>query len=211
MTLDAHFASISRPTAAAILRMTLTECGPTNSIAVLAHRGARLDRPENTIPAYRSAVEVGANFIEIDIRTTSDGRLVLMHDRTVDCTTTGAGLLAGMAFAEIRALGTGKDFPAFQGTIVATIDEAMDVIQGAGTGRLSRLQGCERRTACRSHRMTRAQRSCRELCRQGSADTSARATPRLKAMPEAESPAVLKDLISTLHLDVAAFDDHDFK
>src|SRR5438309_1329591 len=85
---------------------------------VISHRGEHLHHAENTLDAYRAAFEVGADFIEVDVRTTRDGRLVLMHDATVDRTTSGHGNVAEMTFSEIRALDDAK---------VPTLDEAMDL------------------------------------------------------------------------------------
>jgi glycerophosphoryl diester phosphodiesterase len=48
---------------------------------VIAHRGASWDKPENTLPAFRRAIEVGADFVELDVHATRDGRLVVVHDR----------------------------------------------------------------------------------------------------------------------------------
>ena len=56
-------------------------------VAVISHRGEHLHHPENTLPAFRAALEAGADFIEVDVRTTSDGKLVVMHDGTVDRST----------------------------------------------------------------------------------------------------------------------------
>ena len=73
-------------------------------IRVVAHRGgALLGPPENTIPAIEKAIEVGADLIEIDIRQTSDGHLVLMHDATVNRTTNGSGPVSAMTLDEVLA------------------------------------------------------------------------------------------------------------
>ena len=56
-------------------------------VAVIAHRGEHLHHAENTLPAYQAAIDSGADFVEVDVRTTSDGKLVIMHDATVDSQT----------------------------------------------------------------------------------------------------------------------------
>ena len=59
----------------------------TRRVVVIAHRGEHLHHPENTTPAFEEAVRLGADYIEVDVRTTADGKLVLSHDGTVDrCT-----------------------------------------------------------------------------------------------------------------------------
>jgi len=63
---------------------------------VVAHRGAGAAAPENTMEAYRLAVEMGADAIELDVHLTSDGKLAVMHDETVDRTTDLTGWVAEM-------------------------------------------------------------------------------------------------------------------
>src|SRR4051812_14588222 len=87
----------------------------------VAHRGANRVAPENTLPAYEAAIALGCDYVEIDVRATRDGHLVLLHDRTVDRTTDGTGHAAEMDFATIRALDAGVKFgDAFRGTRVPT-------------------------------------------------------------------------------------------
>ena len=74
-------------------------------IRVVAHRGGvALGPPENTLPAIAKAIEVGADLIEVDIRETADGTLVLMHDNTVDRTTDGRGLISELTADAIARL-----------------------------------------------------------------------------------------------------------
>ena len=63
------------------------------NIWVAAHRGFSEKYPENTMEAFRAAVELGVDQIETDVRITADGELVLHHDATLDRTTTGTGLV----------------------------------------------------------------------------------------------------------------------
>src|SRR5947209_4506366 len=65
--------------------------GQSRHVVVIAHRGEHLSHPENTIAAFQAAVDAGADFFELDVRTTSDGKFVLMHDSTVDRMTNGHG------------------------------------------------------------------------------------------------------------------------
>lgn len=97
---------------------------PASGIA--AHRGASATRPENTIAAFREAVRLGAGQIELDIRTTADGQLVVMHDATVDRTTSGHGHVSELTLAQIRELDAGGwKGPAFRGERVPTLAEAL--------------------------------------------------------------------------------------
>src|SRR6202041_577186 len=80
------------------------------TIKVISHRGEHLHHPENTIPAFQAAIDAGADYFEADVRTTSDGKLVLMHDNKVDRTTGATGLVKDMTFDQIRALDAGAKF-----------------------------------------------------------------------------------------------------
>lgn len=104
---------------------------PAGPMGACAHRGDVRHAPENTLPAFRSAVEKGAHMIEFDVAPTRDGKLVLMHDATVDRTTDGTGRVDALSFDEIRALDAGAWFgPDFAGTRVPTLEEALAVIPG---------------------------------------------------------------------------------
>lgn len=69
---------------------------------VVAHRGARTQRPENTLAAFALALQQGADALETDLRFTRDGHIVLHHDATLDRTTTGSGPLAEHTLAELK-------------------------------------------------------------------------------------------------------------
>ncbi len=94
-----------------------------------AHRGDNKVAPENTIPAFQSAVAKKAPMIEFDVQMTKDNALVIMHDPTVDRTTNGKGKIVDLTFDEIRALDAGGWFdPKFKGIKVPTLKEVLDVI-----------------------------------------------------------------------------------
>ena len=78
--------------------------GPAPTPWIAAHRGQWRDNPENSIPGILDAIKDGADMVEIDISSTKDGQLVLMHDKTVDRTTNGTGNVADMTFEEIKKL-----------------------------------------------------------------------------------------------------------
>ena len=75
-----------------------------NKIVVIAHRGDHTIAPENSLMAIQNAINDGADYVELDIRTTNDGKLVLMHDGTVDRMTNGKGNINELSFDTIRAL-----------------------------------------------------------------------------------------------------------
>jgi len=73
-------------------------------VLIAAHRGAHLDAPENSLEAFRQTIDMGIDIIELDVRCTKDGQLVVIHDRTVDRTTNGKGAVDSLTFDEIRKL-----------------------------------------------------------------------------------------------------------
>lgn len=75
-----------------------------NRFVVVAHRGDHTAAPENTLTALRNASKAGADYMEIDLRTTRDGHIVMMHDRDIDRTTDGKGRVADLTLKEIKAL-----------------------------------------------------------------------------------------------------------
>ncbi len=75
-----------------------------------AHRGASARAPENTLEAFRLAMEAGAGGLELDVHMSSDGEVVVIHDATVDRTTDGSGAVAGMTLDELRGLDAGYSF-----------------------------------------------------------------------------------------------------
>jgi glycerophosphoryl diester phosphodiesterase len=77
----------------------------------VAHRGASAERPENTIPAFELAMDQGADVIEADVRATADGELMILHDPTLDRTTSGTGPLRELTAAAARELDAGHGAP----------------------------------------------------------------------------------------------------
>jgi glycerophosphoryl diester phosphodiesterase len=76
-------------------------------LRVGGHRGASAVTPENTYAAFEEAVAQGAEYAETDIRATADGKLVLLHDATLDRTSDGRGAVASMTLADVRRLDAG--------------------------------------------------------------------------------------------------------
>ena len=83
---------------------------------VVAHRGAAAAAPENTIEAFRLAVEMGADAVELDVHLTADGKLAVIHDESVDRTTDLNGAVASMTMKQIRAADAGYRFQAPDGS-----------------------------------------------------------------------------------------------
>lgn len=96
---------------------------------VIAHRGASGTCPENTLVSFRRAVELGSPMIELDVGLTRDDVVVVLHDDTLDRTTTGRGPLRAATFAEIEQLDAGAWFsPAFAGERVPTLAAVLEAV-----------------------------------------------------------------------------------
>ncbi|MHB0948935.1 MAG: glycerophosphodiester phosphodiesterase family protein [Gemmatimonadaceae bacterium] len=100
---------------------------------VIAHRGNSAYFPENTLPAFTSAVELGVDALEFDLRITRDGVAVVHHDATLDRTTTGTGPLAARTLAELKTLDAGARFTrngtnpyAGQAITIPTFEEVLE-------------------------------------------------------------------------------------
>ncbi len=72
----------------------------------IGHRGTRTDFDENTIGAFKKAIEYGSNYIEFDVRETKDEKFIIFHDTTLDRTTTSSGLLRNFNYEDIREIRT---------------------------------------------------------------------------------------------------------
>ncbi len=96
---------------------------------IIAHRGDLSAAPENTLPAFQRGFAAGADGVELDVRLTRDDRLVVFHDRRLDRTSNGRGLVNGLTLAEVRSLDVGSWFgPAFKGEKAPTLDEVFELL-----------------------------------------------------------------------------------
>jgi glycerophosphoryl diester phosphodiesterase len=101
-------------------------------VAAIAHRGGvsasgDADHPgEATLPAFQTAIDAGADWLEFDVRRTRDGALVVLHDATVDRTTNGSGPVTGLTLAELRSLDAGA------GAVVPTVEDVVGLAVRVG-------------------------------------------------------------------------------
>ncbi len=114
---------------------TLVQCSNSETLlperGICAHRGENKTNPENTLSAFGAAVKLGAQMIEFDVRLTKDKIPVIMHDKSVDRTTNGTGLVSELMFQEIRTFDAGSwKSGKFKGEKVPTLPEVLDVIPG---------------------------------------------------------------------------------
>jgi glycerophosphoryl diester phosphodiesterase len=96
---------------------------------VIAHRGASAYAPENTIAAFKKALEIGADALELDLRQTKDSVLVVLHDANVDRTTNGNGNVDDFTFNELQKLDTGSWFDKeFSDQKIPSLQEVIDLL-----------------------------------------------------------------------------------
>jgi len=99
---------------------------------IIGHRGAPGYAPENTLASFRKAVELGATFIETDLRLSHDARFVAMHDPTLDRTTNGRGLVRDFTLAQLRELDAGAWYgQKFASERIPTLDEILQFAREA--------------------------------------------------------------------------------
>lgn len=111
--------------------ISLGGCSREKPLVVTAHRGASYVAPENTLSAMAAAVEAGAEFAELDVGMTRDGQVVLMHDRTIDRTTSGTGDLGDFSLEELRSLEVGSWFgEEFSGEPIPTLRDVIRFAKG---------------------------------------------------------------------------------
>lgn len=88
----------------------------------IGHRGARAYEPENTLRSFKKALGLGVDAVELDVRRTKDGEIVVIHDAEVDRTTNGKGLVSELTLKEVKQLVTEK------GEKIPTLEEALDFL-----------------------------------------------------------------------------------
>ncbi len=95
----------------------------------IAHRGASSSAPENTLSAFKEAVRLGADMIELDVRLSRDEEVVVFHDRDLSRTTNGGGPVEERSLAELRQLDAGDWFSdKFKGEVIPTLEEVIETI-----------------------------------------------------------------------------------
>ena len=99
-------------------------------VSVISHRGDWRNTPENSIRAIQNCIDLGVNMVEIDIKKTKDNELILLHDKTLDRTTTGKGLPQDYTLAEIKRMRLRNGAGVATSHQIPTLEEAMIVAKG---------------------------------------------------------------------------------
>ncbi len=110
---------------------------------VIGHRGACGYAPENTLESIKTAADIGAAWVELDVKLTRDGVPIIFHDDELDRTTNGSGLVAQTDYADIQTLEAGSWFSdGFSGVIIPTLEEAVDVLLQHNLGLNLEIKPC---------------------------------------------------------------------
>jgi glycerophosphoryl diester phosphodiesterase len=96
---------------------------------IIAHRGASGYAPENTLEAFRLAMDMGADGFELDVHMSKDGQLVVIHDDTVDRTTNGTGLVKELTLSQLQDLDASNGMEAYRGARIPTLGEVFDLVR----------------------------------------------------------------------------------
>jgi len=97
---------------------------------IIGHRGGAAGFPENTLAAFKKAVELGADGVEFDVQLTKDGEVVVIHDELIDRTMSGSGLVKDHSLSQLRQLSAGEFFsPDFKDQKIPTLAEVLEIVQ----------------------------------------------------------------------------------
>jgi glycerophosphoryl diester phosphodiesterase len=100
-------------------------------VAITAHRGASVAAPENTMAAFRTAMDAGATYIELDVQRTADGRIVVLHDGDVLRMGGDPRKVKDLSAAELQAIDIGRKYGAgFAGEVPPTLEEVIGLVRG---------------------------------------------------------------------------------
>lgn len=100
--------------------------------SIFAHRGSKGNRPENTLAAFREALSLEIEGIELDVHMTKDKQLVVIHDETVDRTTNGKGFVKDLTLNEIKQLDAGSWFSKeYEGEKIPTLSEVLELVKSS--------------------------------------------------------------------------------
>jgi len=105
--------------------------GPRGKVEVIAHRGASAYAPENTASSFRAAIDMGADWFELDCTLTKDNEIVVIHDDDTERTTGVKANVCDLTLAEMKAMDAGAWFdPKFVGETFLTLGEALEIAKG---------------------------------------------------------------------------------
>jgi glycerophosphoryl diester phosphodiesterase len=189
---------------------------------IIAHRGHKAGAPEQTIAAFRLAIELGAEMLECDVRFSRDGVAVMMHDRTLDRTTSGSGPVDRFDWAELAGLDAGSWFsPTFRSARIPRLEEMFELASETGITLCIEAKG----ESAEAYAAT-ALHAAREIARRGRLEmdvvasfdhgalaAAAAAVPGLRAAPDRlpeRGPSTATELIAQARAARAPIIQHHF-
>jgi len=110
-------------------------------IVVVAHRGFSGIYPENTILSFKKAIELGVDFIELDVRQTKDDEIIVLHDEKIDRTTDGSGFIKEMTYKEIQQYDAGR-WKGYSGEKIPHLKEVLESMD-SNTKILIEIKHCD--------------------------------------------------------------------
>jgi len=138
-----------------VLIAVITGCSTKPDVKVIAHRGGSHLAPENTMAAFKNAIKLGVDMIEIDVEQTIDSVVVVIHDATVDRTTNGTGAVDTLTWEYVKSLNASQSWKgnSHKNEKISTLDEVLELLKGTGVTLLieikegsERYPGIEKRT-----------------------------------------------------------------
>jgi len=100
-----------------------------NRPTIFAHRGSSAHAPENTLAAFNLAIDQRADGIELDVKLSADGQVIVMHDDSVDRTTNGTGRVKSLTLPELKKLDAGTKFsPLYKSELIPTLAEVFEAV-----------------------------------------------------------------------------------
>jgi glycerophosphoryl diester phosphodiesterase len=114
-----------------MMKRSLSDLKTAKRPLIIAHRGYRARYPENTLAAFEAALDAGADMIELDVLLTKDRKVVVIHDESLDRTTSGQGPVSDHTLSELKALDAGSWFDSrFRGERLPTLEEVLERMAG---------------------------------------------------------------------------------
>lgn len=130
-----------------VLVLLAPGCSNESKVKVIAHRGGSHLAPENTMAAFKNAINLGVDMIEIDVEQTKDSFVVVIHDATVDRTTNGSGAVDTLTWSYVKSLNASRSWRGenFRDEKISTLDDVLQLLKGSGVTLLIEIkEGGER-------------------------------------------------------------------
>ena len=177
-----------------------------HKLVVIAHRGSHLKVPENTLAAFENAIKEGADYVEIDLRTTKDGHLVIMHDESITRMTGIEGKVEDLNYSDIKDL---KIKPAIQGDTTTYLIPEFSSVLNLCKGRINIYLDFKEADVAKTYRLLKEYEMQNNVVvylnkeeQYGQWKNVAPHVPLMASLPENVNSSQLNDFLDKKHLDV---------